>query len=106
LALVYCTACGEQISEEAASCPKCGHPQRSQVQTSQVPKSRIVAGVLALVLGGLGVHKFYLGKVGLGVLYILFVWTFIPTIVALVEGLIYLLQDDKAFEEKQGVRVT
>lgn len=41
--------------------------------------------LLALFLGGLGAHRFYMGDVGLGILYFVFVWTFIPAIVALVE---------------------
>ena len=31
-------------------------------------KSKVTAGVLAIVLGGLGIHKFYLGKIGMGIL--------------------------------------
>jgi hypothetical protein len=68
-------------------------------------KSRVVAAILALLLGGIGAHKFYLGKTGLGVLYLLFVWTFIPAIVAFVEGIIYLVQSDQQFSLKQGVPV-
>jgi TM2 domain-containing membrane protein YozV len=60
---------------------------------------------LALLLGGIGVHKFYLGKAGFGILYLLFCWTFIPAIVAFVEGIIYLVQDDATFSQKQGVNV-
>jgi TM2 domain-containing membrane protein YozV len=52
------------------------------------------------------VHKFYLGKIGLGIVYILFCWTFIPAIIAFVEGIIYLVQDDKTFSLRQGVAVT
>jgi TM2 domain-containing membrane protein YozV len=102
--MVHCAACGEQISREAASCPKCGQPNASRPQTGPV-RSKIAAGVLAILLGGIGIHKFYLGKVGIGIVYILFCWTFIPAIVALVEGIIYLTQDDKTFAEKQGVTV-
>jgi len=65
----------------------------------------VAAGILALLLGGIGVHKFYLNKVGLGFLYLIFVWTFIPAIIALVEGIIYLTQDDQTFSTKQGVLV-
>lgn len=68
-------------------------------------KSRVTAGVLALLLGGLGIHKFYLGKVGLGLVYLLFCWTWIPAIIALIEGIIYLTQSDQDFAAKQGVRV-
>jgi TM2 domain-containing membrane protein YozV len=48
-------------------------------------KDATVAILLALFLGGLGAHQFYLGNTGLGVLYALFVWTFIPSLIALVE---------------------
>lgn len=67
-------------------------------------KSKITAGLLALLLGGLGAHKFYLGKIGAGIAYLLFCWTFIPAVVALVEGIIYLVQDDRAFARSQGVK--
>ena len=60
-------------------------------------KSRILAAVLAIFLGGLGIHKFYMGKIGWGVVYLLFCWTGIPAIVALVEGIIYLFSDDTTF---------
>jgi TM2 domain-containing membrane protein YozV len=41
--------------------------------------------LLALFLGGIGAHHFYMGSIGLGVLYLVFCWTFIPGIVAFVE---------------------
>jgi TM2 domain-containing membrane protein YozV len=41
--------------------------------------------VLALLLGGLGAHRFYLRQMGWGVAYILFAWTFIPVLVSFVE---------------------
>jgi TM2 domain-containing membrane protein YozV len=104
---VFCTHCGEKMSGEAVACPKCAHPNKAAAPvTYGVPKSRITAGILALLLGGLGVHKFYLGKIGLGIVYILFCWTFVPAIIAFVEGIIYLVQDDKTFSLKQGVAVT
>ena len=50
-------------------------------------KKSVGAGVLlALFLGGLGIHKFYVGQPGLGVLYLLFCWTFIPSIIAIGEA--------------------
>ncbi len=36
-----------------------------------MPKSRLAAGLLGIFLGGLGVHRFYLGNVGLGMLMLL-----------------------------------
>ncbi len=48
-------------------------------------KDATVAILLALFLGGFGAHKFYLGKTGAGILYLLFCWTLIPSFVALIE---------------------
>lgn len=63
-------------------------------------KSRIAAALLALFLGGIGVHKFYLGQVGWGFVYLLFCWTFVPAVVAFVEFIIYLTMSDAAFAAK------
>ncbi len=49
--------------------------------------NKTVYCVLALLLGGIGVHKFYAGKIGMGICYLLFCWTCIPAIIALVEGI-------------------
>ena len=82
---MYCSKCGTQIDDEAIVCPKCGCPTKNydqaHAQPQQVtqyivrddasPKSRTVALVLAIFLGGLGVHRFYLGKVGTGILWLL-----------------------------------
>lgn len=68
-------------------------------------KSKILAGILAILFGGIGVHKFYLGKIGMGILYLLFCWTYIPTVVGLVEGIIYLCSNDENFQLKHHVRI-
>ncbi|MBR3814445.1 MAG: TM2 domain-containing protein [Spirochaetaceae bacterium] len=63
-------------------------------------KKRVTAGVLALLLGGIGVHKFYLGQIGKGIAYILFCWTVIPEILALIEGIRILCMNDAEFQGK------
>ena len=69
----YCSECGHVINAKAEICPKCGVRQMfvPSSSTSNAPtgKSRIAAALFAIVLGGIGIHKFYLGRVGLGVLY-------------------------------------
>jgi TM2 domain-containing membrane protein YozV len=56
-----------------------------QSQMATVRKDPTVGVLLALFLGGLGAHQFYLRRNGLGVLYAVFFWTFIPSIIAFVE---------------------
>lgn len=97
--MVFCRGCGKEIHETAKACPHCGATQASVPQGS---KNRIAAALLALFLGGFGAHKFYLGKVGQGLLYLLFCWTFIPAIIAFVEAIIYLCNSDEEFARKYG----
>lgn len=63
-------------------------------------KSKTTAGILAILLGSLGVHKFYLGKIGLGIVYLLFCWTGIPGIIGLIEGILYLTKTEEEFQSK------
>lgn len=63
-------------------------------------KNKTVATLLALFLGGFGIHKFYLGDLGWGVLYILFSWTPFPWITAFVEFLILLINSEDAFNAR------
>ena len=63
-------------------------------------KSKTTAAILAFLLGGVGAHRFYLGQSGLGIIYLLFFWTFIPAIVALVDFIVLLTTDDDAFNLK------
>ncbi len=102
--MAYCSNCSKEISNEAFACPACGQPNQARLGATGDGKSRITAGILALLVGGLGVHKFYLNKVGQGIVYLLFFWTFIPAIIAFVEGIIYLTQSDEAFATAQNVR--
>ncbi len=94
----YCLGCGKTLHKSAPQCPHCGAPQADVVPAGS--KSRVVAIVLALLLGGLGAHKFYLGRVGWGILYLVFCWTFVPAIAAFVEAIIYLTMSDQAFAKK------
>ncbi len=63
-------------------------------------KSKTTAAILALFLGGLGVHRFYLNQIGLGFLYLLFCWTFIPSIIAFIDFIIFLTMGEGSFNNK------
>lgn len=95
----YCSSCGAIIKREAAICPECGVRNRPVGgATWDGDKDRVTAGVLAILLGWIGAHKFYLGDTGLGVLYLCFFWTGIPAIVGLIEGILYLTKTDAEFQ--------
>ena len=84
----------------AFDCPKCGAPQVKA--SAKAPKSRVTAAVLALFLGGLGIHRFYLNQPVWGLLYLIFCWTFIPAGIAFIEALIFLFESDEKFAKVHG----
>nr|WP_276772533.1 NINE protein [Anaerococcus hydrogenalis] len=53
--------------------------------------------LLAFFLGGIGAHKFYAGKTGAGIVYLIFCWTFIPGIIAFIEFIIGLTKPADEF---------
>ena len=67
-------------------------PEKLQFQREfkRKAKSKGLAIFWAILLGGLGAHRFYMGETGLGILYVCFVWTAIPMIVALVEAIFFM----------------
>ncbi|HAF45145.1 MAG: hypothetical protein A2100_00060 [Sideroxydans sp. GWF2_59_14] len=104
----YCSECGAIIKVKAVICPKCGVRQSGPSATINLGplasngKSRIAAALFAFFLGGFGAHKFYLGQIGLGILYLVFCWTFIPAFIAFIEFILYLTMSDDAFDQKYG----
>lgn len=122
-----CKFCGEKLVQKTVNQtmdqnPMAGQPQVQNVyiQQPQQPvmqpmytginpswpiKNKIVAGILAILLGGIGIHKFYLGKIGMGILYVCFCWTGIPAIIGFIEGLLYLCSNDENFQLKNHVRI-
>lgn len=63
-------------------------------------KNRGIAVVLALFLGGFGIHKFYLGNIKAGMLYLIFFWTGVPFLLSILDFLVLLMTDNKKFHEK------
>lgn len=68
-------------------------------------KSKLAAGLFHLLLGGIGIGNFYMGKIGLGILDVLFCWTAIPAIVNFIRGILVLTMSDEKFENKYNVRI-
>ena len=97
--IIFCSTCGQQIAKVALACPFCGAPvyqnQPQQQQPQQIiinnsnnnanvntlrnggygseraAKNKWTALLLCIFLGGFGAHKFYEGKILLGIIYLL-----------------------------------
>ena len=68
-------------------------------------KNKVVAGVLGILLGGLGVHHFYLGSITSGIILLVSSCCFgLGTILGLVEGILLLVMTDEEFDAKYNLR--
>ncbi|AZB00690.1 TM2 domain-containing protein [Chryseobacterium joostei] len=67
-------------------------------------KSKFTATILALFLGGLGIHRFYLGQNIKGILYLLFFWTFVPALIAFFDFLIFITMSEERFNYKYNLQ--
>ena len=102
-----CTACGTML-------PNVGAPMQQVYAPKPVgADKKIAAGICGIVLGGFGIHKFILGYQQEGII-MLSAWVvsfiiamvtcgigtplmFVPTIVGIIEGIIYLTKSDEEF---------
>lgn len=71
-----------------------GFPENERPEIIQ---RKLIQSALAIFFGSLGAHKFYQGKTFQGILYILFLWTTIPTWISFVEGVRYLFMPVEDF---------
>jgi len=121
-----CRHCGEWVSRD---CLKCGTPIKAQwaarglcadcegVGVRGLPmnaapgstpvamypgmrKSRTTSVGLGLVFGGIGAHKFYLDRPGMGLLYAAFCWTGIPSLIGIFEAVKYIRMDEEEFQRR------
>ncbi|MDP8268093.1 MAG: TM2 domain-containing protein [Candidatus Tenebribacter davisii] len=103
----FCQNCGAETKENQEVCTKCGVKLKSSM--GKGAKSKLVAGLLGIFLGWLGIHKFYLGYTVPGIIVLLIsIIGGLPTIggsilvmwiFGLIEGIIYLTKSDEDFDE-------
>ena len=84
----YCFSCGAAILKDAEICPKCGVRQTYKID--DVSAEWLTVFLLSIFLGGLGVDRFYVGKIGTGILKLLTaggcgIWWLIDWIMILAE---------------------
>jgi len=70
-----------------------------QSEIGKSRKNRTTALLITLFFGGLGGHRYYMGQVGMGILYTVFCWTFIPAIVAFIELFFIMKRVDRYNEQ-------
>ena len=63
-------------------------------------KNKVIGAVLAFLIGGIGVHRFYLGQIKLGLAYLLLSWTLIPFFIGIIDGIIFLVMSEDKFDTK------
>jgi len=67
---MLCGACGAKIKKMATICPKCG-VHTIYTHYSGTSKKWVTVLLLAAFLGGLGIHRFYVKKIGTGIIWLL-----------------------------------
>ena len=126
--MIYCRGCGKQIHKTAPTCPSCGVAgdpaalrsllqakaeggdplarlamgalQVTELNESGALRTQTAAGLWCLFLGQFGAHWFYLRRTVPGILSLLFFWTGIPGIIALVNGWQITFVDRQAWAKK------
>ena len=102
----FCSKCGCQLKDDDLFCPSCGNkvePLDNKIHVSAdlrniasstgdnvSNKSRLCAALLAFFLGAFDIHRFYMGKITSGIFMLLFFWTGIPAIVAIINLIMIL----------------
>ena len=68
---------------------------------SEVAQKKLVSGLLGILLGGFGVHKFYLGNTKEGIIQIAvtFLTCGAGSVIGLIEGILYITKSDEDFEK-------
>lgn len=91
----FCGNCGAPSNPGATICTQCGVAFPVPVPVGE-QKSKIAAGILGILLGGLGIHNFYLGYTGKAIAQLLIsilslgFLSFVSVIWGLVEGILIL----------------
>lgn len=104
----YCPNCGEKTNAQADYCIKCGVKLNNVLNLNSIEgtngeKSKILAGLLGIFFGALGVHRFYLGYIGIGLVQLIltFITCGISSLWGFIEGIL-ILCDTGITEDANG----
>ncbi len=87
---MFCQNCGAEIHDKAVVCVKCGCAVNNSVNNA-VESEWLIVMLLCFFLGCFGIHRFYVGKIGTGIVQLLTcggcgIWALIDFIMILVGG--------------------
>ena len=102
--MAFCEKCGAEIPEKTI-CPQCAKQNNASINNNgpdlvEGRRNKWIAIILAFFFGAFGIHKFYLGQIGMGIVYLLFCWTGITAIIGIIEAVLYLTMSDAEFAAK------
>ena len=110
----YCSNCGKEVKEGADICLNCGkiinEQKRVDINRDPNAKSKIVAGILGILLGCFGVHNFYLGYTNKAIAQLLitllscFILSPVSAIWGLIEGIMILT--GSIDQDANGIKLT
>ena len=110
----YCSNCGKEVKEGADICLNCGKmingQTRDNVNKDPNAKSKIVGGILGILLGCFGVHNFYLGYTSKAIAQLLitllscFILSPVSAIWGLIEGIMILT--GSIDQDANGIKLT
>jgi TM2 domain-containing membrane protein YozV/rRNA maturation protein Nop10 len=119
--LKICPKCGTENYGLETYCRTCGNMMENSYQNQQMQpppnygaqgqipgaEKKMLAGLLGIFLGGLGVHKFVLGYTNEGIIMLLVslvggfftcgITSLVVSIIGIVEGIMYLTKSDQEF---------
>jgi TM2 domain-containing membrane protein YozV len=101
----YCTKCGAAMPRREKYCPECDtrQPEDRDPELADANSKKVAAGICALLIGSLGVHKFILGFTTAGVIMLLVtiltcgIGALVMHVISIIEGITYLTKTDEDF---------
>jgi TM2 domain-containing membrane protein YozV/DNA-directed RNA polymerase subunit M/transcription elongation factor TFIIS len=101
----YCPECGAAVSRRDRRCPECDalQPERDDPALKDAASKKLAAGLCAILIGSLGVHKFVLGYNTAGIIMLLVslltcgIGAPVMHVISIVEGITYLTRSDEDF---------
>jgi TM2 domain-containing membrane protein YozV len=120
---MFCPSCGNENADTANICVHCGRAMIIAPSNAVAPGAyevdatvysdfvgkKIVAGVCAILLGSLGIHKFILGLTTPGVIMLLITvltcgaGSIVTGTIGIIEGIVYLTKSDQEFYQRYAV---